>query len=69
LLTDEAREGMDSLMHAPIDPDGREYRNVYEIVSNNHMHVLMDERRFSGLFSIFERLIMNEKKYFEKNTT
>lgn len=69
LLTDEAREGMDSLMHAPIDPEGREYRNVYEIVSNNHMHVLMDERRFSGLFSIFERLIMNEKKYFEKNTT
>lgn len=69
LLTDEAREGMDALMHAPIDPEGREYRNVYEIVSNNHMHVLMDERRFGGLFSIFERLIMNEKKYFEKNTT
>jgi hypothetical protein len=60
---------MDALMHAPIDPEGREYRNVYEIVSNNHMHVLMDERRFGGLFSIFERLIMNEKKYFEKNTS
>ena len=31
LLTKEAKDDMDSLIHAPLDPSGREIKNVYNI--------------------------------------
>lgn len=67
LLTKEAEDELSALMYAPLDPEGRDYRNIYKIVNGNHMHYLSDENKFSALFSVFERLIMNEKKFYEKN--
>lgn len=67
LLTKEAISEMNDLMYSPIDPEGRSYANIYKIAQSNHMHYLDDENKFSYLFAIFERLILNEKKFYEKN--
>ena len=51
-------------MYAPIDPEGRDIKNVYGIIQENGMNDLLDESKFGSLFGAFERIITNEKKYF-----
>ncbi|MBR6516677.1 MAG: hypothetical protein IKT40_07440 [Bacilli bacterium] len=68
LLTDEARDGIDSMMYAPLDPEGRDYKNLYQIIIDNDMVDLLDSNTFSSFFSSFNGLIDNEKKYFEKSS-
>lgn len=64
LLTDEAIQELESTMYAPIDPEGRDIKNVYGIIQENGMNDLLDENKFGSLFGGFERIITNEKKYF-----
>lgn len=68
MLTDEAREELDGLIHAPLDPDGRDYKNLYQIIINNDMTDIISENKFSSFFSDFNQLIENEKKYFKNST-
>ena len=67
LLTDEAKEEMDAISYAPIDPSGRDYKNVYNMVTENGMTELLDERKFSSFFSSFNPIIEVEKERFEKS--
>lgn len=62
LMTDEAKEGMDAYIGAPLDPSDREFKNVYEIIVGNGMTELLDESKFGNFFSTFGKLIDNEKK-------
>lgn len=64
LLTDEAIQELENTMYAPIDPEGRDIKNVYGIIQENGMNDLLDESKFGSLFGAFERIITNEKKYF-----
>lgn len=68
LLTDDAKKEMDGIMYSPLDPDGRDYKNLYSIIQENEMIDMLSEEKFGNLFSAFHKLINFEKKYFEKNT-
>lgn len=66
LLTEEAKDGIDSMIHAPLDPEGRDFKNLYAIIQENNMIDLLNTDTFSSFFSSFNGLIENEKKYFKK---
>ena len=67
LLTDEALEELNNLMYAPLDAEGRDLSNVYQIVTENKMQDFIDTNSFSLFFSSFCKLIDNEKKYAVKS--
>lgn len=67
LLTDEAKEELDLIFHAPLDPSEREFKNVYNIILENEFNDLKDSNVFSSFFSSFNVLIENEKKFFKNS--
>ena len=62
LLTDEAKEMMDNMMYTPLDPEGRSFTNLYNIICENGIDDLKDENRFSSFFSEFKTLVDRELK-------
>lgn len=66
LLTEKAKELLDSYMYAPIDEEGRTYNHLYSIVTKYRLEQLYSENQFSTFFSPFNALIETEKK-FAKN--
>ena len=66
LMTDESKELMDSLMHHPMDPEGRTFENLYKIICEIGIDELRDESKFGGFFADFNVLIENEKKFAKK---
>ena len=66
LLTKEAKEELDNIMYAPLDPEGRDLKNIYQIIQENEMNDMLDEKKFGNLFAAFYKLIDTEKKYFKK---
>lgn len=66
LLTDEAINEMENIMYAPVDPEGRSFENLYELLKNDKIYELIDGERFGNFFIDFKRLVEKEKKYFEK---
>ena len=65
LLTKESIDELNMIMYAPLDPDGRDLKNIYMIIHENEMNDMLDENKFGNLFSAFDKLIDNEKKYFK----
>lgn len=65
LLTKEAKEELDNIMYAPLDPEGRDLKNIYQIIQENEMNDMLDENKFGNLFAAFYKLIDTEKKYFK----
>lgn len=65
LLTKESIDELNMIMYAPLDPDGRDLKNIYMIIHENEMNDMIDENKFGNLFSAFDKLIDNEKKYFK----
>lgn len=65
LLTKEAKEELDNVMYAPLDPEGRDLKNIYQIIQENEMNDMLDEKKFGNLFAAFYKLIDTEKKYFK----
>lgn len=65
LLTKEAKEELDNVMYAPLDPEGRDLKNIYKIIQENEMNDMLDENKFGNLFAAFYKLIDTEKKYFK----
>jgi len=66
LLTDEARKGLDDEMYAPISVEERDIKNIYDIITQNGMNDLTNEKVFGDLFGYFERIIKTEKNYAKK---
>lgn len=61
ILTDEAKELMDSMMYAPIDGEGRSLSNLYKIlVDENGIDEFRDENRFSSFFYEYKVLMNRE---------
>lgn len=69
MLTKEAENGLKDELYAPIDPEGRDIKNIYQIINDNGMVKLQDEKTFGNVFGAFERIIKMEKNYYEKNRT
>lgn len=67
MLTDEAKEDMDAMMHAPIDPEGRSFSNIYRYIKEDGISELYDESKFSTFFSSFKPFIKRETERFNKS--
>lgn len=65
LMPDEAKELLESIMYAPIDPEGRSMENLYRIILENDIDMLKDATRFGNFFSEFSYLIDKEMKNIE----
>lgn len=66
LMTKESKELLDTMMHQPMDPEGRTFANLYKIVCDIGIDEWRDEGHFSNFFNDFNKIVNNEKKFFEK---
>lgn len=66
ILSDDAREMIESLMHCPIDGDGRSMSNLYKLILRDDITDLINKDRFSTFFSTFNITIEKEKRFFDK---
>ena len=62
LMTDEAKEVIEGMMYAPIDPTDRTMENLYNIIVKYDIDALKDTTTFGNFFSEFMYLIDKEKK-------
>ena len=63
LMTEESKELIESYMGAPIDPEGRNFGNLYRILMDAGVDSFRDETRFGNFFNIFNYLIDSEQKF------
>lgn len=66
LLTKEAEEELNEVLYSPIDCSDRDYKNIYNIIRENDMNELTDERKFSSILSPYSRIVMMEKRRYDK---
>ena len=67
LLTPEAKEELDNMMHTPLDPDGRSFSNIYTLIREDGITSLYDEGKFSTFFSSFKPFIHREEERFKNS--
>lgn len=65
LMTDEAKDLLETMMYAPIDSEGRSMDNLYRILLDNDVDTLKDPTKFSNFFTEFMYLIDKEQKNTE----
>jgi len=63
LLTNDAIDGLKEEMYAPLGNEDRDIKNIYQIISDNGMMDLLDEKKFGSLFGMYERIIKTEMAY------
>jgi len=68
LLTKRAEEDIEALMYAPIDPEGRSFVNLYEMMKKDGIDELADANTFANFFVPFKELADREKKKFIEDT-
>jgi 5'-3' exonuclease len=67
LMSKEAKETLDSMMYAPVDPSGRSFANLYKYILEDKIEELDSDARFTSFFTLFKRLEEKEKKRFEES--
>jgi len=63
-LTKRAEEDIENMMYAPIDPEGRSFENLYNMIKRDNIENLIDMNTFSTFFLQFKELADREKKKF-----
>jgi 5'-3' exonuclease len=66
LITEDAKDELDSMMYAPMDPDGRSFENLYKLILEDNLTDLINSNRFSSFFSTFKSLSDKEIKRFKE---
>lgn len=66
LLTKRAEEAIESMMYAPIDPEGRSFENLYSMIKRDGIEDLMSVNSFSSFFIPFQELADREKKKYKE---
>ena len=66
-MTKSAEEDIESMMYAPMEPDGRSFENLYNMVVRDGIEGLMDTDSFSKFFIQFKELADREKRRFEES--
>lgn len=61
LMPEGAKELLDSMMYAPMDPEDRSFENLYKLLLEYEIDDLKDETKFSNFFVEFKFLIDKEK--------
>lgn len=67
LMTDAAKEEMDSMMYAPQDTDGRSFENIYKIALSLGINEWNNDTKFTSFFRAFKRLTEKEIKYYKES--
>ena len=62
LMTDEAKELMDTIMYVPMDSEGRSLENLYNIIIKYGIDKLKDPTTFGNFFNEFVTIMEKEKK-------
>jgi 5'-3' exonuclease len=62
ILTQEAKEVIDSMMYNQLDPEDRSFENLYKILLDAGVDDLKDESKFASFFTEFKYLIDKEQK-------
>ena len=62
LMPDDAKELMDTIMYAPMDPEGRSLDNLYNIILKYDIDKLKDPTTFGNFFSEYINIMEKEKK-------
>ena len=62
LMTDEAKELMDTIMYVPMDSEGRSLENLYNIIIKYDIDKLKDPTTFGNFFNEFVTIMEKEKK-------
>lgn len=62
MMSEEAKEMLDSMMYAPMDPEGRTMANLYRILTENGVDSMRDASYFSNFFSDYQSYINKEMK-------
>lgn len=65
LLTKSAEEDIEAMMYAPLDPEGRSFDNLYNMVVRDGIEGLIDVNSFSSFFVPFKELADREKRRYE----
>lgn len=65
LITEDAKDELDSMMYTPMDPDGRSFENLYKLILEDNLTDLINSNRFSSFFSTFKSLSDKEIKRFK----
>lgn len=68
LLTKSAIEDIESMMYAPMDPEGRSFENLYTMVKKDNIEDFLNPNSFSNFFVPFKELADREKKRFNDYT-
>jgi 5'-3' exonuclease len=66
LLTESAENDIESVMYAPLDPEGRSFENLYSMISKNNIEIWKDAGSFSTFFRPFKELSDREKQRYEE---
>jgi hypothetical protein len=65
----EAKQQMDEIMYAPLDPSDRDMKNLYKLIDRDNIEDLKGENRFSGFFVTFKKLVDNEIEFYKKSVS
>jgi 5'-3' exonuclease len=66
LLTDEAKETMNEELYAPFDTTDRNFKNIYNIVTENKINDILDEGKFGNILEPFTRIALMERKRYNE---
>ena len=66
LLTDEAKETMNEELYAPFDTTDRNFKNIYNIVTENKINDILDEGKFGNILEPFTRIALMESKRYNE---
>ena len=67
LLSDEAKEEMDVMMHAPQDPEGRSFKNLSAMIREDNIEELMGDTKFASFFAPFKSFADREIKRYKES--
>ena len=67
MMTKEAIQLLDDMMYAPLDPDGRDYKNISRLISSYGLSDWNTPNKFAAFFGDFNRIKNKEIKYFYSN--
>lgn len=62
LMTDEAKDLMETIMYTPMDSEGRSLENLYNIILKYDIDKLKDSTTFGNFFNEFVTIMEKEKK-------
>ena len=64
LMSESARQSIEELMYAPMDPEGRSYQNLYKMICRDGIENLTDPDKFAWLFEEFKQVSERERKRY-----